>query len=379
MAFLDSEIHVENEPWCSWKLQGVWKSGDSFVVVLWFHGEALQMVTLMNVDASFGIAVFPDNGSDRATLLRHADSAMYSAKASHSGFALPAGDADDRATRRRLTTLEELRTGLDRSELVLHYQPQVHVASGKTVGVEALVRWEHPSRGLLYPDSFLPIAEQAGLMGRLTTQVLELALQQCHRWRGEGLRLTVAVNLSASDLLNLDFPSLVASALARNAVPASALHLEVTEGVLMRDTARAQDLLTALRQLGIRLAVDDYGTGYSSLSYLHALPVDDLKLDRAFVAHCDTDPRSAAIVESTVGLAHNLGMRMIAEGVENEAILGQLGRYGCDLAQGYFLSRPQNPTVLTPWLHEQQGDPQPQEPGQQQQLSGELVGQAGLP
>jgi EAL domain-containing protein (putative c-di-GMP-specific phosphodiesterase class I) len=185
-------------------------------------------------------------------------------------------------------------------------------------------------------------------------QVLEMALEQIRAWYADGLELTVAVNLSASNLQDPDLPSQVAGALARHGVPSAALHREVTEEILMRDAARATQVLAELREMGIRLAVDDYGTGYSSLAYLHALPVDDLKLDRAFVAHCDTDPRSAAIVKSTVELAHNLGMRMIAEGVESEAVLDRLREWDCDLVQGYHISRPQAPDRLTPWLLERQ-------------------------
>ena len=308
----------------------------------------------LHVDASIGVAAFPDHGIDRSTLLRHADSAMYTAKNDHSGVAVTTGSADEDAGRRRLTTLEELRTGLERGELILHYQPQMHLAADTVSGVEDLVRWNHPTRGLVYPDGFIPLAEHAGLMGRLTIQVLEMALEQCRAWRADGLDLTVAVNLSASNLQDRALPDYVADALSRHGVPSAALHLEVTEEVLMRDAARATEVLADLRAMGIRLAVDDYGTGYSSLAYLHALPVDDLKLDRAFVAHCDTDPRSAAIVKSTVELAHNLDMRMIAEGVENEAVLDRLRRWDCDLVQGYHLSRPQPPERLTPWLRERQ-------------------------
>ncbi|AEV84199.1 putative signaling protein [Actinoplanes sp. SE50] len=317
------------------------------------HPFELEQVTL-HIDASIGLAVFPDHGTDRTTLLRHADTAMYTAKSDHSGLAIASGAADDDTGRRRLTTLEELRTGLDNGELVLHYQPQLDLVSGAVSGVEALVRWDHPTRGLVYPDGFLALAENAGLIGRLTTQVLEMALQQCRDWRAAGLDLTVAVNLSASNLHDPGLPGHVAAALARYGVPPAALHLEVTEEVLMRDAARATETLDQLRAMGIRLAVDDYGTGYSSLAYLHALPVDDLKLDRAFVGHCDTDPRSAAIVKSTVELAHNLGMRLVAEGVENEAVLERLRRWDCDLVQGYHLSRPQAPDRLTPWLLERQ-------------------------
>jgi diguanylate cyclase (GGDEF)-like protein len=320
------------------------------------HPFDLDQITL-HVDASVGVAAFPDHGTDRSTLLRHADSAMYIAKTEHSGVCVATGGADDDTGRRRLTTLEELRSGLDRDELVLHYQPQMRLGTGEICGVEALVRWNHPTRGLVYPDGFLPLAEHAGLMGRLTMRVLEIALDQCRAWRAEGLELTVAVNLSASNLQDTTLPDQVADALARHGVPPAALHLEVTEEVLMRDAQRATEVLVALRAMGIRLAVDDYGTGYSSLAYLHALPVDDLKLDRAFVAHCDTDPRSAAIVKSTVELAHNLGMRMIAEGAENEDVVDRLRQWDCDLVQGYHISRPQDPERLTPWLWEHRPQP----------------------
>ncbi|GIE78932.1 hypothetical protein Aph02nite_48820 [Actinoplanes philippinensis] len=306
----------------------------------------------LHVDASIGVAVHPDHGADHSMLLRQAGNAMYAAKNDHRGVALATGEADDVAGRQRLTTLEELRVGLDRGELTLHYQPQMHLASGTVTGVEALVRWEHPRRGLVFPDVFLPLAEHAGLMGRLTLQVLDIALAQCRDWRAAGLHLVVAVNLSASNLQDTTLPGHVADALSRYDVPPAALHLEVTEEILMRDAARATAVLAELRAMGVRLAVDDYGTGYSSLAYLHALPVDDLKLDRAFVTHCDSDPRSAAIVKSTVELAHNLGMRMIAEGVESEAALDRLREWGCDLVQGYHLSRPQSADRFTAWLDE---------------------------
>jgi diguanylate cyclase (GGDEF)-like protein len=311
----------------------------------------LEQISL-HVDASIGIAAFPEHGTDRSSLLRHADSAMYTAKRDRCGVALATG-ADDDTGRQRLATLEELRAGLDRDELILHYQPKVHLASGRITGVEALVRWNHPYRGLVYPDGFLSLAENAGLIGRLTERVIEVALAQCRAWWDEELDLTVAVNLSTSNLQDTRLPGRVADALARHGVPPAALDLEVTEEVLIREAARATQVLGELRAMGIRLAVDDYGTGYSSLAYLHALPVDDLKLDRAFVAHCDTDARSAAIVKSTVELAHNLGMRMIAEGVESEAVLDRLRQWGCDVVQGYHLGRPQAPEHLTPRLRAQ--------------------------
>ncbi|BCY11928.1 bifunctional diguanylate cyclase/phosphodiesterase [Actinoplanes sp. L3-i22] len=307
----------------------------------------------LHVDASVGVAVCPDDGADRPTLLRRADVAMYAAKNGHEGLTFATG-LDDQA-RARLTMLEELRTGLGRGELVLHYQPKVAVAPGHQVaGVEALVRWQHPERGLIYPDMFLYTAESADLMRHITAAVLDLACRQSRAWRDEGLAVSIAVNLSVSDLRDPTFPAQVEELLARYGLPPHALELEVTESVLMTDADHALAQLGRLRAMGHKLAVDDYGTGYSSLSYLQLLPVDDLKLDRAFVSRCTTDPRSAAIVHSTVQLAHSLGMRIIAEGVEDAATLAKLHEYGCDLAQGYGIARPHDATITTAWLRSQQ-------------------------
>ncbi|MFC4065196.1 putative bifunctional diguanylate cyclase/phosphodiesterase [Actinoplanes subglobosus] len=308
----------------------------------------------LHVDASIGIAICPDDGTDRSTLLRRADVAMYAAKTGHGAGPVFATGLDDHA-RARLTMLEELRAGLDRGELVLHYQPKVTVDAGARVaGVEALVRWEHPVRGTVYPDAFLYTAESADLMGRITTVVLDLACRQSRAWYDQGLAVPVAVNLSVSDLRDPAFPDRVGALLRRYGLPPEALELEVTESVLMTDADNALLLLGRLREMGIRLAVDDYGTGYSSLSYLQVLPVDDLKLDRAFVSRCGTDPRSAAIVHSTVQLAHSLGMRIVAEGVEDADIFERLRGYGCDLAQGYGIARPQDAATTTAWLLERE-------------------------
>jgi diguanylate cyclase (GGDEF)-like protein len=304
----------------------------------------------LHVDASVGIALCPDDGADRSTLLRRADVAMYAAKSGHGGGPVFATGLDDHA-RARLTMLEELRTGLERGELVLHYQPKVTVdADARVTGVEALVRWQHPTRGLVYPDAFLYTAESADLMGRITAVVLDLACRQSRAWLDAGLSVPVAVNLSVSDLRDPAFPEQVGELLRRYGLPITALELEVTESVLMTDADEALAQLGRLGEMGIRLAVDDYGTGYSSLSYLRVLPVDDLKLDRTFVSRCVSDPRSAAIVHSTVQLAHSLGMHSVAEGVEDAEIFERLRGFGCDLAQGYGIARPQSADRITAWL-----------------------------
>ena len=246
----------------------------------------------------------------------------------------------DEANRIRLETIQDLTTALDDHEFVLHYQPKIDVASGVIFGAEALVRWQHPTRGLLYPDAFLPIVEQVGLMHALTQEVLEAAVRQVAIWREAGLDVSVAVNLSASDLLDDSLADRIEKLLDDQAVPADALELEITESVIMLDAERARTVLDALRVLGCRIAIDDYGTGYCALAYLRDLPVDELKLDRSFLATISTHPRSAAIVRSTIELAHALGLQVVAEGIEDQATLDMITSFDCDYAQGYYFSRP---------------------------------------
>jgi diguanylate cyclase len=309
---------------------------------------ALEDITL-HTSVSVGIALFPDNGLDLGSLLRRADIAMYRAKTSGSGQHVynSADDADD-AT--RLQTVEELRTALTTDQLVVHYQPKIDLDTGEVNSVEALVRWDHPTRGLLYPDAFLNLVEESGLMSALTRVVLDLALNQAAAWHAQGRPLTVAVNLSASSLVDADLPEQVASMLAARGVPPRCLQLEITEEFLMVDRVRAQAILTRLRHSGVQISVDDYGTGYSSLSYLRELPIDELKLDRSFVFPMADDARAAALVASTIDLAHSLGLRMVAEGVETEAAYAELKGLGCDQAQGYFMSRPVSAAELDHWL-----------------------------
>jgi diguanylate cyclase len=289
--------------------------------------------------ASIGIALFPDHGPDLSTLLRKADIAMYQAKTSGSGHQVYSS-ADDGVIATRMQTVEELRTALRTDQLVVYYQPKIDLDTGEVHSVEALVRWEHPIRGLLYPESFLDLVEEFGLMPTLTRVVLDQALDQAAEWHAQGRQLTVAVNLSASSLVDSDLPRQVASMLAaRNLLP-GALQLEITEEFLMADPDRARSILTQLRGTGIQISVDDYGTGYSSLSYLRDLPIDELKLDRSFIFPMADDVRAAALVASTIALAHGLGLRMVAEGVETHVAYTELAALGCDQAQGYFISRP---------------------------------------
>ncbi|WP_239377682.1 bifunctional diguanylate cyclase/phosphodiesterase [Frankia sp. Cj5] len=303
----------------------------------------------LHVDASIGAALYPDDAVAASVLLQRADVAMYAAKAARSGveYYQPGVDVH---TPDRLDIIEALRSGLGEDQLRVHYQMKIDLRTGGCHAVEALVRWEHPTKGLLPPDVFLPLAEHTGLMRTLTLEVLGLALGQSRRWRDAGLDIGVAVNLSASNLLDTAFPTEVADLLALHGVPARALEFEITETALMLDRIRTAAVLMALREMGIHIAVDDYGTGYSSLSYLRELPVDILKLDKSFVMHMDSDPGAAAIVQSTVGLAHSLGLRIVVEGVETESAMRRLAEFGCDLAQGFYLGCPQPAEELTPLL-----------------------------
>ena len=309
---------------------------------------ALEDIALHS-SVSVGIALFPDDGPDLSTLLRKADIAMYKAKTSGNGHHVY-GSADDADDATRLQTVEELRTALTSDQLVVHYQPKIDLDTGDVHAVEALVRWDHPTRGLLYPDAFLDLVEESGLMPTMTRVVLALALDQAAAWHAQGQPLTVAVNLSASSLVDTDLPKQVASMLAARGVPPGALQLEITEEFLMADRDRARSILTRLRNSGVQISVDDYGTGYSSLSYLRDLPVDELKLDRSFIFPMADDARAAALVASTIALAHSLGLRMVAEGVETDVAYTELTRLGCDQAQGYFMSRPVPAAELDHWL-----------------------------
>jgi len=309
---------------------------------------ALEDITLHS-SVSIGIALFPDDGPDLSSLLRKADIAMYKAKASGVGHHAYSGTDDaDGATRLRM--VEELRSALVDDQLVVHYQPKIDLDTGEVHAVEALVRWEHPTRGLLYPDAFLHLVEESGLMPSLTRVVLAQALDQAAAWHTQSQRLTVAVNLSASSLVDSDLPVQVTAMLAARDLPPVALQLEITEEFLMADRDRARSILTRLRDGGVQISIDDYGTGYSSLSYLRDLPIDELKLDRSFVFPMADDARAAALVASTIDLAHSLGLRIVAEGVETEVAYTELARLGCDQAQGYFMSRPVPAAELDHWL-----------------------------
>ena len=293
----------------------------------------------LDVDAAIGIALYPDHGTDASALLQRADVAMYAAKGAQSGYEVYSPE-NDRYNPRRLALVGELRSAASNGQLRVHYQPKSDLRTGRVTGLEALLRWEHPVHGAVSPDEFIPIAEQTGSIRALTTFVLEEAVTQCGKWRRAGLDLGIAVNLSVRSLLDTDLPEEIARLLRDTGVPAACVTLELTESSVMSDTVRTADVLERLHRLGVQLSIDDYGTGYSSLSYLRRLPVNEMKIDKSFVTSMGSDENDDVIVRSTVDLGHNLGLRVVAEGVEDVRSWRRLIDLGCDSAQGYFLSRP---------------------------------------
>jgi diguanylate cyclase len=309
---------------------------------------ALNHITV-RADVRVAIALCPDHCTQPEQLLGRAEATMAHPATTvgrlavyHAGIDLPTSNGS------RL--VEELRTALRADQLTCHYQPKISATDEQVHSVEALVRWQHPTRGLLLPDQFLPAAEQAGLMRPVTTRVLDIALAQIRSWRDEGITLTLAVNLSTTNLLDLDLVGTIERLLRTHQVPAENLILEITESTLTTDSQRARNTVAALRQLGIRLSLDDYGTGWSSLARLQDLSVDELKLDGIFVARLARDPRSIAIVRSTVALAHSLGADLVAEGVEDVGTLNALRQYGCQITQGHVHSPPLPADAFKDWL-----------------------------
>ncbi|MGH9266301.1 MAG: putative bifunctional diguanylate cyclase/phosphodiesterase, partial [Acidimicrobiales bacterium] len=299
----------------------------------------------LHVDASIGIAISPEHGDAADTLLQRADIAMYEAKRNHQAWEVYS-PFRDRHTRDRLELMEDVRDAIARGELVLYYQPKVDMATRAVTGVEALVRWQHPERGLLTPDRFLTLFEQSGLIGPLAMTVLELAMAQQAEWARVDLPLSMAVNLSAANLSDDRLPEKVFEVFDRWDVDPGNVVLEITEDSLMVDADQSLEVLERLHAQGVQLSVDDYGTGFSSLAYLRDLPVHELKLDRAFLAAADEDERAVAIIRSTVDLAHSLDLRIVAEGVETDANLALIAELGCDAAQGYLLGRPAPASAL---------------------------------
>ena len=303
----------------------------------------------LDVGASIGIVRYPEHGTDAGTLIRHADMAMYGAKRGTQGYAFYDLQFDI-AQQDQLSLLGELRRAVEANELRVFYQPKIDLAGGCTKGVEALVRWEHPDRGLLAPGLFMPYAEQTGFVRHVTGWMLAQAIGQCGRWYEQGMPLQVSINISTRDLVDEGLPGLVGRLLGQHRLPPALVCLEITESSFMQDPERALKTLRELDALGVEISIDDFGTGFSSLSYLKRLPVDELKIDRAFVMNMLDDADDFTIVRSTVELAHNLGLRVVAEGVETAAAMDALRAVGCDLAQGYHASRPIPVDAFQRWL-----------------------------
>ncbi|MEO8102668.1 MAG: EAL domain-containing protein [Betaproteobacteria bacterium] len=303
----------------------------------------------IDIGTSIGIVYYPEHGEDANMLMRHADIAMYAAKRAKSGFAT----YDMRLEEDRqdhLTLLGELRRAIDQDELVLFYQPKFNLTKNAVTGMEALIRWQHPTRGSVSPADFIPFAEQTGNIRMITRWVIDAAIAQCGAWQASGHALKISINISARDLLDKELVPYVAAKLREYQVPPGLICAELTESALMEDPEHARETLAQLHELGIKLSMDDYGTGYSSLAYIKDLSLDELKIDRAFVSGMHDDAQSAAIVHSTIELGHRLGMIVVAEGVETSLELSALKRFGCDYAQGYHVCRPMAAVDVMAWL-----------------------------
>ena len=301
------------------------------------------------IGASIGIAVFPVHAETADRLSRRAESAMRSAKRNGAGFVVYAEDEDGGGVE-SMSLGHELLSAIENDELVLHYQPKISMLRSRVCGVEALLRWQHPRKGMIFPDAFIPLAEQSGLIEPLTQWVIDAALEQCEKWRRRGLNFSVSVNLSAKTLHNTKFPNAVQAMLTKWGVPAASLMLEITESAIIGDVSRATETVTHLHNMGVGISIDDFGTGYTSLSYLRKLPVREIKVDKSFVMSMAEATDDLVIVGTLIELGHNLGLQVVAEGVENAETWDMLRDLGCNIAQGFYMSRPVEADSLDRWL-----------------------------
>ncbi|MEK6371820.1 MAG: EAL domain-containing protein [Acidobacteriota bacterium] len=304
---------------------------------------------VLEVGGSIGIALYPQHGGDARTLMRRADVAMYSAKQANAGYTFH-NQEQERHSPDELSLVVEMRSAIERNEFVLYYQPKRHLRSGLMTRAEVLVRWQHPTRGLLAPAAFIPIAERTGLIKPMTDWILDRALAQVRTWQDAGAPVHIAVNVSAKSLQEQSLPARVQALLDKWNVDPRFLKIEITESSIMADPAHALAIMSMLQSMGVRLSVDDFGTGYSSLTHLRELPIDEIKIDKSFVLGMLASDADAAIVRTVIDLAHNLGKQVCAEGVEDFATLSRLAEMGCDLAQGYWISRPVPAAVFMQWL-----------------------------
>jgi diguanylate cyclase (GGDEF)-like protein len=305
---------------------------------------------LVDITFSIGIANFPEHGMDAGSLIRCADIALNSAKRHRNVYEVY--DSNLEASRQEhLHLLGDLRSAVENNELCLYYQPKVQLSTGKTVAAESLIRWRHPVRGYIAPNEFIPFAEHTGIIRMISAWVIENALRQIGVWQARGLQLGLSVNISARDLLNDKLPGMLESQLRENGLAPESICLEITESALMENPVNSQHTVLGLHGMGLEISIDDYGTGYSSLSYVKNLPVDELKIDRAFIMHMDENENDLAIVRSTIDLGHSLGLRVVAEGVETERQYNLLRSLGCDLAQGYYIAKPIIADEFEAWLN----------------------------
>jgi prevent-host-death family protein len=307
--------------------------------------------TPLEIEAAIGIAVYPDHGDEPAILLQHADIAMRVAKNEMTGFSIYDPE-DDPYSLHRLKLFGELRRAINDKALILYYQPKIDIKSGRVTSAEALARWVHPIDGLIRPDDFIPLIERTGLIRPFTLCVLEQAICQCKQWAETDIDLTIAVNLSTRNLLDPSLPESITQLLETHQVNADRLTLEITESAVMSRPENAKKILTGLSEIGLKLSIDDFGTGYSSLVYLRQLPINELKIDHSFVSGITSSDNDAVIVRSTIDLAKNLGLNVVAEGVEDKDILDMLATFRCDIGQGYHFSRPLSAEEFSRWLVE---------------------------
>ncbi len=305
----------------------------------------------LDIGANIGMAVYPNHGSESSTLLQHAYIALEFAQRTNEHHAMYSAEIDPYSAR-RLTLMGELRTAIDKDLLKMAYQPQVDVINGKLVGVEALLRWNHDELGFVPPDEFIPLAEQTGVIQPLTRWVLNTAITQCADFLQQGMAIRMGINLSARNLQEKELSQYLINLVKENNVPPDLIVLEITESAMMEDRDHALKVLCELDDIGFRISIDDYGTGYSSLAYIRQLPVKEIKIDRSFVMDMIEQKDDMMIVRTTIDMSHNLGLEVVAEGVENQEALDELKNMGCDVAQGYFLSRPVPVSDLLKWIKE---------------------------
>jgi len=302
-----------------------------------------------HIGVSVGVALYPTHGHDGQTLMRRADIAMYVAKRKSLGYSVYDSEQDEHSLD-RFELMGELHNAIDEGELVLYYQPKYDIAQSRISEVEVLTRWQHPNRGLLTPDAFIGLAEHNGLIHQLAEWTIDEAISQCAQFQQLGLDISVAINLSMHNLRDSSLPQKISDVLAKYHLPPDLLILELTESAIMSDPRHALDILNQLDTMGVRLAIDDFGTGYSSLAYLKQLPVDEIKIDKSFVLDMINDNDDLVIVRSTIDLAHNMGRKVTAEGVETQEAWNVLAEMGCDLIQGYFIARPMPADQLMQWM-----------------------------